>query len=141
MKILLVENHREFTSVVIPAFLSEHDVTVVTSCAAAREVLSGGSFDAVLVDYDLDDAKGTRWFAGLHRRRHLRSSRSPRTTPATRRSPAPEPRSRARRLTSIRSAASWTGFSVGRAGETRHVDVERAILAVDWDRLARDDDD
>jgi DNA-binding response OmpR family regulator len=66
MKILLVENHREFTSVVIPAFLSEHDVTVVTSCAAAREVLSGGSFDAVLVDYDLDDAKGdtlVRWIA------------------------------------------------------------------------------
>ena len=66
MKILLVENHREFTSVVIPAFLSEHDVTVVPSCSAARAALSGGGFEAVLVDFDLDDGKGdtlVRWMS------------------------------------------------------------------------------
>jgi DNA-binding response OmpR family regulator len=58
LRILLVENHREFTSVVVPSFLAEHDVTVVPSCSAARAVFRPGAFDAVLVDYDLDDGKG-----------------------------------------------------------------------------------
>jgi DNA-binding response OmpR family regulator len=66
MKILLVENHREFASVVVPTFLSEHEVIVVPSCSSARAVLAHGAFDAVLVDYDLDDAKGetlVRWLS------------------------------------------------------------------------------
>jgi DNA-binding response OmpR family regulator len=64
MKILLVENHQAFTSVVVPTFLSEHEVTIVPSCSSARAVFSPGAFDVVLVDYDLDDAKGdtlVRW--------------------------------------------------------------------------------
>ena len=39
MRILLVENHQAFASVVIPAFLSEHEVTVVAPCASARAKL------------------------------------------------------------------------------------------------------
>ena len=66
MRILLVENHGEFIAVVVPTFLSEHEVTVVSSCAAARAALSAGAYDAVLVDYDLDDGKGVelvRWLS------------------------------------------------------------------------------
>jgi CheY-like chemotaxis protein len=58
MKILLVENHREFASVVVPTFLSGHDVTVATSLSSAGAALSAATFDVVLVDYDLEDGKG-----------------------------------------------------------------------------------
>jgi DNA-binding response OmpR family regulator len=66
MKILLVENHQEFTAVVVPTFLSEHEVTTATSLSSARACLSSAAFDAVLVDYDLDDGKGdtlVRWLS------------------------------------------------------------------------------
>lgn len=66
MKLLLVENHQPFTAVVVPSFLSDHQVTVVPSCASARKAFSAGVFDAVLVDYDLDDGKGdtlVRWLS------------------------------------------------------------------------------
>jgi DNA-binding response OmpR family regulator len=39
-------------------FLAAHDLTVVPSLAAARAALVAGRFDAVLLDYDLDDGKG-----------------------------------------------------------------------------------
>jgi CheY-like chemotaxis protein len=38
--------------------LSAHDLTVVPSVASARTALAEQAFDAVLVDYDLDDGKG-----------------------------------------------------------------------------------
>jgi DNA-binding response OmpR family regulator len=66
MKILLVENHREFAAVVVPTFLAEHEVTIVASCSAARAAVTNDTFDVALVDYDLDDAKGdtfVRWLA------------------------------------------------------------------------------
>jgi CheY-like chemotaxis protein len=66
MRILFVENNPELTSVVIPSFLSDHDVTVVASIASARTALTSGVFDAVFVDYDLDEGKGDdllRWIA------------------------------------------------------------------------------
>jgi len=58
MKILFVENHAVFAANVIRQFLSQHAVTVAPSLADARRVLAAGSYDLLLVDYDLDDGKG-----------------------------------------------------------------------------------
>jgi len=60
MRLLLVEDHPHFASVVIRTFLYDHEVTHVTTVAAARVALSagGGGFDAVLVDHDLEDGTG-----------------------------------------------------------------------------------
>lgn len=44
--------------IAIATFLSEHDVEVQLSVAGALESLKIKSFDAILVDYDLDDGKG-----------------------------------------------------------------------------------
>jgi DNA-binding response OmpR family regulator len=66
MRILMVENHAEFSSVVVPTFLAEHDVMVTGSVATAREAVAGGAFDVVLVDFDLENGKGdtlVRWLA------------------------------------------------------------------------------
>lgn len=57
MRLLMVENHAVFAATVTQTFLGAHQVTVVPSIAAARATLSAG-YDAVLVDYDLDDGKG-----------------------------------------------------------------------------------
>lgn len=58
MKILYVENHAVFAANVISQFLSRHSVMVAPSLAEARKALGTGSFDLLLVDYDLDDGKG-----------------------------------------------------------------------------------
>jgi DNA-binding response OmpR family regulator len=58
MKILYVENHAVFAANVIQHFLSRHTVIVVPTLAEARGALARESFDALLVDYDLDDGKG-----------------------------------------------------------------------------------
>lgn len=58
MQILYVENHARFARLTAQQFLAAHQVTVIASLAAARETLAHGSFDAILVDYDLDDGKG-----------------------------------------------------------------------------------
>jgi two-component system OmpR family response regulator len=58
MKILFVENHSVFAKQVISSFLSAHEVTVLPSLAAARVSLGENHFDAILIDYDLDDGKG-----------------------------------------------------------------------------------
>jgi len=58
MKILFVENHAVFAATVVSKFLTHHAVTIVPELAAAREALRAGDFEAVLVDYDLDDGKG-----------------------------------------------------------------------------------
>ena len=60
LKILFVENHDRFVSVVTREFLGGHEVTVVPSIAIALEQLQSSDFDVVLVDYDLDDGKGDR---------------------------------------------------------------------------------
>jgi len=64
MRILYVENHSVFAQVTVKNFLSEHSVIVVPSISAAKENFGHSVFDIVLVDYDLDDAKGdelVRW--------------------------------------------------------------------------------
>ncbi|WP_146647221.1 response regulator [Labilithrix luteola] len=58
MKLLFVENHRVFAQTVIDQFLANHEVVLVTTIAEAKRRLSH-AFDAVLVDYDLPDGKGT----------------------------------------------------------------------------------
>ncbi len=58
MRLLWVENHAVFARIAGWQFLSAHDLTVIPSIGAAKEALSRGLFDAVLVDYDLDDGKG-----------------------------------------------------------------------------------
>jgi DNA-binding response OmpR family regulator len=58
MTILFVENHPRFASITVKTFLPTHTFTIVPSMAAARQALSSGVYDAVLVDYDLDDGKG-----------------------------------------------------------------------------------
>ncbi len=59
MQLLWVENHAVFARLAGRQFLAAHELTVVPSLAAARVTLSAGRFDAVLLDYDLDDGKGT----------------------------------------------------------------------------------
>ena len=59
MKILWVENNDRFVAVAIPVFLSEHEVTIQPSLSEARTALDQSAFDVVMVDYDLDDGKGT----------------------------------------------------------------------------------
>lgn len=58
MRILYVENHEVFPYVVTKLFLSAHEVEIVPSLAGARSLLSCCQYDAVLMDYDLDDGKG-----------------------------------------------------------------------------------
>lgn len=67
MRILFVENHKIFAEMVIAQFLSEHTLTLVPSLAEAWRAMDAGSFDAVLVDYDLDDGKGSTLIAELRK--------------------------------------------------------------------------
>lgn len=58
MRLLWVENHTTFARLAGRQFLASHELTVVPSLSAARDALTTGRFDAVLLDYDLDDGKG-----------------------------------------------------------------------------------
>ncbi len=58
MKLLLVENDATFAETVCSLFLDAHSVTVIPTVMEALDMFRAGSFDAVLVDYDLDDFKG-----------------------------------------------------------------------------------
>jgi CheY-like chemotaxis protein len=57
--LLWVENHAVFVRTAGRQFLAAHDLTVVPSVAGAVAALTTQAFDAVLVDYDLDDGKGS----------------------------------------------------------------------------------
>jgi CheY-like chemotaxis protein len=59
LRLLWVENHPTFPRLAGRQFLSEHAVTVVACLAEARRALAEQPFDAILLDYDLDDGKGT----------------------------------------------------------------------------------
>lgn len=63
MRLLWVENHASFVRVAGRQFLAAHELTVVPSLAAARDALAVKTFDAVLLDYDLDDGKGAELLA------------------------------------------------------------------------------
>lgn len=66
MRILFVENDAVFASVVTEEFLAEHDVTLVGTIERAIQAATA-PFEAVLVDYDLDDGKGTKVVEALRR--------------------------------------------------------------------------
>jgi DNA-binding response OmpR family regulator len=60
MRILFVEDHRVFAETVATQFLPAHEVEFAESVATARKAVQAvPAFDAVLVDYDLPDGKGT----------------------------------------------------------------------------------
>jgi len=59
VKILFVENHLVFARTVTEKFLGGHEVTIVATIGAAIATLARTAFDVVLVDYDVDDDKGT----------------------------------------------------------------------------------
>jgi CheY-like chemotaxis protein len=59
VQLLWVENHVVFARMASRQFFAVHDLTVVPSIAKAKEMLVVRTFDAVLLDYDLDDGKGT----------------------------------------------------------------------------------
>lgn len=65
MKILYVENDAVFASVVVAEFLEDHDVVVVPTVEQAMARARAEPFDAALVDYDLDDGKGSTVVRGL----------------------------------------------------------------------------
>jgi DNA-binding response OmpR family regulator len=67
MKVLWVENHAQFARLAVRTFLAAHAVTVVPSLADARRALAEGTFEAVLVDFDLDDGKGSELVGALRR--------------------------------------------------------------------------
>ncbi len=58
MRVLYVENHETFARTVIAEFMQDHAVTPASSIAEALGKLSSESFDALLIDFDLDDGKG-----------------------------------------------------------------------------------
>jgi len=68
MRILFVENHAVFAATVQAEFLCDHDVRIATSVAEALDALNAEAFDAVLVDYDLDDGKGDAFVRGVRAR-------------------------------------------------------------------------
>ena len=59
MKILYVENHAIFAAQVCQQFLSAHEVRVTPNLGSARQALAAEKYDLLLVDYDLDDGKGS----------------------------------------------------------------------------------
>lgn len=58
LRILFVENHVAFATTVVSAFLSNAEVVIIGSMREFRNVVLT-NFDVALVDYDLDDCKGT----------------------------------------------------------------------------------
>jgi CheY-like chemotaxis protein len=68
VRLLWVENHAVFARMAGRQFLAAHELTVVPSLAAARAILESEAFDAVLLDYDLDDGKGVELVAFVRQR-------------------------------------------------------------------------
>ncbi|MDB6122201.1 MAG: putative two-component response regulator [Pedosphaera sp.] len=59
MKILYVENDEVFAEQVTRLLLFRHEVIIVPSLAEARRALEAGGYDLLIIDYVLDDGKGT----------------------------------------------------------------------------------
>jgi CheY-like chemotaxis protein len=58
VQILYVENHGVFARIVTEKFLAAHELVVVPTLSGARQALARTAFDAILVDFDLDDGTG-----------------------------------------------------------------------------------
>jgi DNA-binding response OmpR family regulator len=61
MKILFLENNEIFSSVVLDVFLDGRDVCVCKEVNQAILALGAEEFSVALVDYDLDNEKGTKF--------------------------------------------------------------------------------
>ena len=59
MRILYIENHGRFANIVTKEFLSEHEIVRTPSVSGARALLAEEQFKLLIVDYDLDDGKGS----------------------------------------------------------------------------------
>jgi DNA-binding response OmpR family regulator len=68
MRILYVENHETFARTVIAEFVQDHVVTVASSLVEALAKLDVEPFDALLVDYDLEDGKGDEFVRKIRER-------------------------------------------------------------------------
>jgi DNA-binding NarL/FixJ family response regulator len=55
-----VENHQTFAEIVATRFLAEHEVVILSKVSESLSLLRQSTFDAILVDYDLDDGKGSQ---------------------------------------------------------------------------------
>ena len=58
MKILYIENHKVFASLITKKLLFDYSIVIVPSLAAAKLEIETKVFDLILLDYDLDDGKG-----------------------------------------------------------------------------------
>lgn len=58
MRILFVDDHREFARTVTEQFLAEHAVIHAGSVAEAKALIAAQRFDVMLVDHDLPDGTG-----------------------------------------------------------------------------------
>src|SRR5262249_35760132 len=67
LRLLYVEDHEVFRAGTIARYLSAHQVTNASTLAETRAVLASEQFDAVLLDYDLPDGKGTEPLDDLRR--------------------------------------------------------------------------
>ena len=67
MNILYVENHARFADIAVKTFLTEHNIVLASSLAAARLALAQDRFDLIFLDQDLDDGKGEELAAELCR--------------------------------------------------------------------------
>ena len=65
LRILFIENHEVFSSVVKDKFLAAHNVRVVSTLRDARLELAAEQFDLILLDDDLDDGRGEELIAEL----------------------------------------------------------------------------
>lgn len=65
MNILWVEDNARFARVAGSQFLAAHEVTLVPSLWAARQALRAWSFHAILLDFDLEDGKGSELLADV----------------------------------------------------------------------------
>jgi DNA-binding response OmpR family regulator len=66
MRVLFVENDARFARIAAQQFLANHEIIVAPSLQSARETLANSHFDIVLLDYDLDDGKGSELMTAVH---------------------------------------------------------------------------
>ena len=66
LKVLWIENHKPFADAVVKEFFSDSEVVVVETISESMDVLREREFSVILLDYDLNDEKGTDIFPLLH---------------------------------------------------------------------------
>ena len=62
LKVLWIENHKPFADAVVKEFFSDSEVAVVDTISESIGLLQEMVFSVILLDYDLNDEKGTDLF-------------------------------------------------------------------------------